>query len=354
MRNALPVLFFGAYYSRMTDWDLRRLRILRALDDHGTVRAAAAALSMTPSAVSQQLSALSRQAGVAVLEAHGRRVRITDAGHALLRHGDAVFAHLERAEAELAAHAAGATGRIRVGTFATAVPALVVPAVRDLKRRHPGLAVHLRETEAGEACALLAAGEVDLALSLSAQPPDATGRAPGDAGGDPFGEGLLGGGPGHRFDRTALLADPLYAALPAGHRWAQAPGLRLADLAGEDWIYGETGPWHEITVAACAAAGFTPRRAHAASDWDAILALVEAGLGVALVPRLAAPAARRGVAVRELRADRPQRYVVAAVRSGSGERPALARLLAALQRAAADHVGGAVAGADAGDSGTAT
>ncbi|WP_017537157.1 LysR family transcriptional regulator [Nocardiopsis halophila] len=303
----------------MTDWDLRRLRVLRALGEHRTVRATAEALNMTPSAVSQQLAGLSREAGVPLLEAHGRRVRLTDAAHVLLRHGDAVFAQLERAEAELESFARGEAGRVAVGAFATAIPALVVPAAADLRRRWPDLAVRVREAEAAEVYELLAAGEVDLALSLAADAP-----SPRDA----------------KFERTVLMADPLRAALPAQHRLAGAPGLRLADLAEEPWIFGDSGPWRQITEHACAAAGFTPDQAHAAADWNAVLAMVEAGMGVALVPRLAAPGARPGVAVRELRADRPLRHVVAAVRSGAGGRPRLARVLRALQRAAAEHADG--------------
>ncbi|GAA1082713.1 LysR family transcriptional regulator [Nocardiopsis composta] len=300
----------------MTDWDLRRLRVLRALGEHGTVRAAAEALQMTPSAVSQQLAALSRQVGTALLEAHGRRVRLTDAGHVLLRHTDQVFSDLERAEAELEGFVRGDAGRVTVGAFATAVPALVVPAATDLRRRHPGLELRIREAEAAEAYELLAAGEVDLALSLAADAP-----SPRDA----------------KFERTTLLADPMYAALPAHHRLAAAPGLRLADLAREPWIFGSSGPWRDITLTACANAGFTPEQTHVAADWEAILAMVAAGMGVALVPRMAAPAPRPGAAVRELHADRPRRHVVAAVRSGSGDRPRLARVLRALQRAAAEH-----------------
>ncbi|MFE0061345.1 LysR family transcriptional regulator, partial [Streptomyces sp. NPDC059003] len=116
----------------MTEWDIKKLLILRALSERGTVTAAARGLMMTPSAVSQQLSNLAKQVGVPLLEAHGRRVRLTDAAQLLLRHADVVFAQLERADAELAAYVRGEVGVVRVGAFSTAVPALVVPAVRAL------------------------------------------------------------------------------------------------------------------------------------------------------------------------------------------------------------------------------
>ncbi|MFG2518663.1 LysR family transcriptional regulator [Streptomyces sp. NPDC048527] len=303
---------------RTADWDIKKLAILRALRDRGTVTATAQALLMTPSAVSQQLTNLARQLGVPLLEAHGRRVRLTDAAHLVLRHAEAVFAQLERADAELDAYLQGESGEVRVAAFSTAVPALVVPAVRALRTGHPGITVRVREAEASEAYELLSAGDVDLALSLAAHAPTAR---------DP------------KFTRVPLLADPLDVALPAGHPLAGAAGAagpRLADLAGEHWIFGGSGPWSEITRAACEAAGFVPEQAHSAAGWTAILAMVEAGMGIALVPRMAA-AGREGVVMCALGEDRPVRHVVVAVRRGSEEAPAVSRVLDALREAAAER-----------------
>ncbi|SDO41754.1 DNA-binding transcriptional regulator, LysR family [Streptomyces sp. cf386] len=296
----------------MVEWDIRKLQILRTLRERGTVTATAEALRMTPSAVSQQLTNLAKQVGVPLLEAQGRRVRLTDAARLVLRHAEAVFEQLERADAELAAYRHGEVGEVRVAAFSTAVPALVVPAVRALRETSPGVVVRVREAEAGEAYEVLAAGEADLALSLAAQAPTV-----GDA----------------RFTRVELLADPLDVALPTGHELADVEGLRLADLAGEDWIFGGSGPWSDITRGACEAAGFTPRQGHAAAGWTAILAMVEAGMGVALVPRMAA-VARGGVVMREVAEPRPVRHVVAAVRRGSEAGPAVGRVLGALREAA--------------------
>ncbi|WP_217207228.1 LysR family transcriptional regulator [Streptomyces sp. AC550_RSS872] len=301
----------------MVEWDIRKLHILRTLRERGTVTATAEALRMTPSAVSQQLTNLARQVGVPLLEAQGRRVRLTDAARLVLRHAEAVFEQLERAEAELAAYTQGEVGEVRVGAFSTAVPALVVPAVRALRASHPGVVVRVREAEAAEAYELLAAGEVDLALSLAAQAP---------AAGDP------------RFTRVPLPADPLDVALPGGHELATAEPLRLADLAAEDWIFGGSGPWSDITRGACEAAGFSPRQAHSAAGWTAILAMVEAGMGVALVPRMAA-VRRGGVVMRELGEERPVRHVVAAVRKGGEDGPTVGRVLNALRTVATAHAG---------------
>ncbi|MEU9373020.1 LysR family transcriptional regulator [Streptomyces sp. NPDC048255] len=299
----------------MTEWDIKKLRILRALAEQGTVTATAEALHMTPSAVSQQLTNLARQLGVTLLEAQGRRVRLTDAAHLVLRHAEAVFAQLERADAELAGYLAGDAGEVRIGAFSTAVPALVVPAVAALRRSHPRVEVRVRETEAAESYELLSAGAVDLALSLAAHAPTAR---------DP------------RFTRITLLEDPLDVALPPGHPLAGARGLRLADLSGDPWIYGGSGPWSEIARGACEQAGFVPEQAHSASGWTAILAMVEAGMGVALVPRMVSSRAS-GVAVRVLAHDRPTRHVIAAVRRGAESAPALSHVLTALRAVAADR-----------------
>lgn len=283
----------------MTEWDIKKLQILRTLSERGTLTATAEVLMMTPSAVSQQLSNLAKQLGVPLLEAQGRRVRLTDAAHLVLRHAEAVFAQLERADAELTGYLQGEAGEVRVGAFSTAVPALVVPAVRELRQAHPSLEVRVREAEAAEAYELLLSGDVDVALSLAAHAPTAR---------DP------------KFSRFPLLADPLDVALPAGHPLASSAGLRLADLSGEPWIFGGSGPWSEITLAACEAAGFVPEQAHSAAGWTAILAMVEAGMGVALIPRMAAERGdRAGVVMRVLSPDQPRRHVVAAVRRGAEE-----------------------------------
>ncbi|MEV6973464.1 LysR family transcriptional regulator [Kitasatospora sp. NPDC093806] len=299
----------------MGEWDLRRLRVLRAVDECGTVTAAAERLHLSPSAVSQQLSALARQVGAPMLEPSGRKVRLTPAARLVLRHAAVVFGQLERADAELAGYLHGEAGEVRVGAFASAIGGLLVPAVSRLRAAAPGLTVRVVEAEAAEAVRLLAAGDVDLALSLA-------------AGGSAGGGQAAGRAPG--LVETVLLSDPLDVALPPGHPLTGAPGLRLADLAAEPWIYGAAGPWREITEEACAQAGFTPERAHTAADWTAILALVAAGLGVALVPRLASAGRGGGAVVRALPADLPTRRVVAVVRAGTERTPPLRRVLAEL------------------------
>ncbi|MGW8378471.1 LysR substrate-binding domain-containing protein [Streptomyces sp. ODS28] len=301
----------------MIDWDLRKFRVLRELERQGTVTAAAAALSLTPSAVSQALTSLSKQVGAPIVEPEGRRVRLTEVAHVLLRHGEAVFAQLEQAEADLEEHVRGDAGLVRIGSFATGVGTLVTPALELLRTARPGLRAQVCEAEAAEVFELLERGEIDVALSLAAQEETESDR---------------------KFTRFPLLADPLDAALPAGHRLADEPRLRLSQLEEEPWVLGSSGPWREITLAVCAGAGFVPRAAHTAVDWGAILSLVQAGLGVALIPRLV-DARRDGVAVRVLSEDRPRRHVVGAVRRGSEKAPKLREVVRCLRRAAEERAG---------------
>src|SRR4051794_40231945 len=144
--------------------DLRRLRALRAVADHGTLAAAADALHLTASAVSQQLAALEKEVGRPLLEPSGRSVRLTPAAHVLLGHADALFAQLERMQGELAAQDAAPRGQVRVGGFPTSLAGLLAPAVRLLGAAAPGVTLRIQEAETNEAVALLVARDVDLIM----------------------------------------------------------------------------------------------------------------------------------------------------------------------------------------------
>jgi molybdate transport repressor ModE-like protein len=295
--------------------DVRRLRVLRALADRGTVAAAADALHLTPSAVSQQLAALEREVGQPVVERRGRGLVLTGAGEILLEHAHALFAQLERAEADVAAHGRGELGAVVVGAFPTALAAVAAPAVEALAGSHPGLRVTLLDVESPHCFAALADERIDLAISMesaSAPPPD-----------DP------------RFARRPLLDDPLDAALPTGHPLGARSAIALAALAGETWVGPSAGTsCLEVTLAGCATAGFTPRLTHRTNDFTTLMTFVAAGLGVALVPRLAQGQILDGVALVPLRGEPPARRVFAATRRGGEARPIVAALLDALVGAA--------------------
>jgi DNA-binding transcriptional LysR family regulator len=295
--------------------DIRRLRTLRAVSDHGTLAAAADALHLTPSAVSQQLAALEREVGHALLEPSGRSVRLTPAARVLLEHAHALFAQLERLAGDLAAQDAEPLGEVRVAGFPTALAGLVAPAARELRAGAPRVTLRVLELETPEAVASLLRREHDVILGMECS------AAPrrGDA----------------RFHREELLSDTLDAVLPVGHPLAGAARVDLAALAGEDWVAPPVG-WScdEVLNAGCRAAGFSPRVAHRAGDWQAVLGLVAAELGVSLVPRLAHSAPPAGVVVVPLTGAAPCRHVFSACRAGAEAGPAVRLLLDALRRVA--------------------
>ncbi|MCX5229127.1 LysR family transcriptional regulator [Streptomyces sp. NBC_00233] len=342
----------------MTDPDLRKLRVLRELSERGTVSAAAQALHLTPQAVSQQISALGRELGVPLTEPSGRRLRLTGAARIVLRHAEAVFTQVEQMRAELAAHQSGERGEVAVAGFSTTLSALILPAVARLRETRPLLRTSLAEVDPPESFSLLQRGETDVVISADTTRPSADSggsggseRSGGEEGRPDGSRDGLSGGPAPfdsrsegrfdgRFHRVVLCDDPFDIALPAGHRLLGSERLLLADLADETWIFATTGLCHDIGVAACTAAGFTPQASHAIGDWDATLAAVRLGLGVALVPRLAKPVPRPEVTIRPFSERAPSRTVFAAVREGSQTSPEIAAVLDALRTAARAAVAG--------------
>ncbi|HEY3811345.1 MAG TPA: LysR family transcriptional regulator [Acidimicrobiales bacterium] len=295
--------------------DVRRLRVLQELDRHGTVSAAAAALHLTPSAVSQQLAALAREVGCPVVGRDGRNVRLTSAARVLLDHAGELFAQLELLDADLQRHQSGEVGVVRVGGFQTASSAIIVPAAADLVRSQPRLELHLVQMDAPRSFLEVAAGRLDIAVSVEYvnSPPS----------GDP------------RFARIPLLRDEFRALLPADHPLAARDEVALADLRHDAWIGNLPGsPCHFVTMAACAAAGFSPRVRHAIDDWAIIVELVAAGLGVGLIPTLAHPPARPDIAIRPLANRAAARNIFAVTRRGTEEAPTVAVVLAAMAEAA--------------------
>ncbi|SDK62459.1 DNA-binding transcriptional regulator, LysR family [Actinopolyspora mzabensis] len=290
--------------------DPRRLTVLRALADHGTVRAAAETLYLTPSAVSQQLTALEQEAGQALLIRRGRRVELTAAGELLAEHAKAVLAEVERAEASMAACAAGTVGRVEVASFASAITRVVAPSITALRAAAPGVTVLVRDAEAHNSLLMLLAGETDIAISMEY---GATVRPDED-----------------RLTRYPLYAEPFDAVLPPHHPLCGRESLTVSELGESDWIAPLPGnPCREVAQTCFADAGFAPPITHTSDDFQAVVALVAAGTGMALVPRGAVPA-EHGAEVRPLRERVPTRRVFAAVRRGREEHPLLRRVLESL------------------------
>jgi molybdate transport repressor ModE-like protein len=298
--------------------DVRRMRVLREVAQRGSFSAAAEALSFTQSAVSQQIAALEREAGTTLVERSVRGIRLTDAGRALVRHTDAILGHLAEAEAELEAIAGLRGGRLRMASFESAGATLMPLAIATFKQRHPAVELSLSLAEPDDALPRLKSGELELALAFGA-----------DGIATPADDGI---------ERVPLLDDPMYLALAPDHPLARKRNLRLADLAGDQWIEGTpTCACSALLRRACERAGFTPHVAFESDDYNAIQGLVAAGVGVALIAELALSTVRDDIVIRSLGRETPLRHIHAAVLAGGYRSPATAAMLEILQAAAASY-----------------
>jgi DNA-binding transcriptional LysR family regulator len=297
--------------------NVARLQTFAEAARQGSLSAAALELSYTQSAVSQQIAALEAEAGVALLDRHARGVRLTAAGQALLIHAEGVLAQLHAAEAELAAIGGLRGGLLRAASFPTAGATLMPLAIATFRARHPEVELTLAEGEPEQIAPRLAAGELDLALLFEF---DQQSRR---------GDGL---------ERTELLHDPMYLALPGEHRLARRQRLRLEDLRGEAWIQTSSqSACAQHVVRSCLAAGFTPNVSFESDDYQTIQGLVAAGVGVALIPELALSSVRQDIAIRSLHPRPPGRLVIAAGPKGARRTPAAAAMLTILQEIAARY-----------------
>ncbi|MFK0257819.1 LysR family transcriptional regulator [Streptomyces sp. NPDC090445] len=303
--------------------DVRRLRLLRELARRGTIAAVAEALAFSPSAVSQQLAVLEREAGLPLLERTGRSVRLTPVGQNLVRHAEAVLERLEEAAADLAEARSGLAGALRIGAFPTATRAIVPAALAALARRHPGLEPMVSETDPAAVAHALRAGDLDVALVHEY---DFVPAAP---------EPGLATEPLYR--EAMYLAAPAAAPVPApvpptGSGPGHDQGAALRAHADAPWITATPGTLcHAMTVRACQAAGFTPRVRHRVDEFATVLALVAAGQGVAVVPQLGIP--EHGAPAVALTRLLMERRTQVAFRSGAAAHPAVAAFGAALRAA---------------------
>ncbi|MCL2581299.1 MAG: LysR family transcriptional regulator [Streptosporangiales bacterium] len=286
--------------------DVRRMRLLLELSRRGTVTAAAEALGYTPSAVSQQLAVLEREAGAELLERAGRRVTLTAAGTVLAGYAESVLATLEEASSAVAATRAALTGRLRIGAFPSAARTLLPPSLVALGRDHPGLELALTELDAAAVPDALASGALDVAVTFSYD------CLPDDA--DPA------------LETEPLLEETVYLTVPDLDR---GDGT-IAGCRGSAWIAGTPGTsCHDMLVRACGASGFTPRIRHYADDFGTVLALVAAGQGVSLIPELGVVHRPTGVTLIPLAA---RRRIRVACRRGNGRHPAVAACTAAIRK----------------------
>ena len=298
--------------------DVQRLLVLREVARAGSFAGAAAELRRTPSAVSQQIAALERGSGVALVERSTRGVVLTDAGRLLLAAADAVHGELQAAARQLRELQANGPQTLTVATFASAGESLLAPALTELTTAADNTVdITVIEAEPDDALAAVRSGAADLALVYhfhTRQPP---GHWPGTAG------------PGGYIP---LVDDHIRLLVPASHPLASRPAAGPAELAGDRWIqgWGDTGA---VLDTLAATGGFRPRIACRSSDYRFMSALVSAGVGIALVPRLGLPDNPR---VRDLAiTSQPIRYVGVYRPRRRWRHQAADRLLAALRDQAA-------------------
>ncbi|MEU3463807.1 LysR family transcriptional regulator [Streptomyces sp. NPDC006733] len=269
-------------------FEIDALRLLVAVADTGSFTRAAARLNYTQSAVSRRIASLEQRAGGPLFERLPRGVRLNPAGHVLHRHAVDVLDRLARAGQEVAAIHAGQGGTLRVGAFATANISLVPTALRAFQRARPDIDVVAVEGRSGTLTQRLADGALDVAV-VSDYP-----------SGLPTAEGVT---------TTELLRDELLVALPRDHPLAAAETIELHDLRDEAWLQDSPAGRPAVLDDACARAGFAPRKLIRVAEWTGKFGYVAAGLGVALVPALAARAVPADLVLRPLAGQLPHRTI---------------------------------------------
>ncbi|HEU5027477.1 MAG TPA: LysR substrate-binding domain-containing protein [Spirillospora sp.] len=296
--------------------DLERLRALHSVATYGSVSAAADVLHVTTSAVSQQLAKLERETGQKLLERNGRGVRLTDAAELLVGHAEKILSLVEQAQADLEAHRGSVVGQLTLAAFPTAVRGLMPQALRLLRAEHPDLRVLVREEDPLHSMPLVLRGDLDMAVvqDWNNEPL-------------PLPEGLHKG---------AICDDVADVALPAGHPLAGRDSVDLKELAGDPWISSVPDSiccdWLLRTLRAVDS---EPRIEHMAYEFATQLALVAAGIGNAILPRLGRCDVPPDVAVVPL-AEPLTRRVYAVWREEAARRPAIRAAVTALRAGVPD------------------
>ena len=295
-------------------YDVRRLRSLCAIADHGSLTGAADALTFTQPAVSQHLAALEAEVGAPLVTRSRGGAELTDAGRLLVEHARAALDRLTLAEVQVSDLVATEQRRIRLAGHSSSLTRLVPLAVADLRRRLPDAAVTIREAGPLGALEALRQGDVDLAVVFR----------------------RTGSEPPADIDERLLLEEAMYAVLPRAHPHATGSEVELAWLRDDQWVQGPSATSPGLIRELCRAAGFEPRIAFESDDPLATRGIVAAGLAVSLVPSLTKDDTARDRNVRVLPlSDPPRRLVVAATVAGGRVTQATAEMVDALARAGA-------------------
>ncbi len=297
--------------------DVERLRLLRELAERGTVSAAAMAMSLTPSAVSQQLKILQKEAGVSLLEPDGRRLRLTDAGRLLVTRTDEILAALDRARADMDSYRTTPRGTVRVGMFGAGAATLLPGLITQAATRGVEVVGSTIDQSAFSVPALLADLDVVVVHHDDRDPVDW----------------------GPRFDATFLFREPLDVLLPQGHRLAARKRVPLRELANEPWISLGWGlVFDDVLRSLAIISGVQPRIVQRFNDFRVVEELVLAGVGIALAPRYAHTA--RALVRKPISGIQAARRVEVITRAGAAARPAISLVIEVLKTVAQDTVDG--------------
>ncbi|MFJ8078835.1 LysR substrate-binding domain-containing protein [Streptomyces sp. NPDC096176] len=297
--------------------NLERLRTLDALARHGSVGAAADGLHVTTSAVSQQMAKLEREVGQQLLAKNGRGVRLTDAGRLLADHAARILSQVELAQSDIEARRGQVVGEVRIGAFPTAARGLFPAAVSSLRRDHPELRVLSRELEPEQSIRAVIRGDLDLAVVLDWS----NKRLPVPGG----------------LAQAQLIDDAPDIAMPSDHPLADRAEVDLEEFAEDEWVSWPEGEFcHEWLVFTLRSKGIEPRISHLAGEHHTQLALIAAGLGVCVAPRLGRGPVPDGVALVPVR-QKMLRHVYAVWRIDADRRPSIRAAVDALNRAAASE-----------------
>ncbi|MEU3276140.1 LysR family transcriptional regulator [Streptomyces antibioticus] len=291
--------------------DLQRLRALHAVSVHGTVGAAAAALGYTPSAVSQQIAKLERETRTVLLEREGRGVRLTAEALQLVDTAQQLLSLVERAETALEERRGVPAGRLTVAAFASAARGLMPAVLAELARRHPALDARLTEVDPHLSVGLVARGALDLAVAHD-----------WDIAPLPVPPGV---------EQAVIGDDPCTLLVPEAHPFAGRTAVRREELGGERWVCQPPGRvCHDWLVRTLRAAGHEPDIVHQADENPTLVALVAAGLGIGLIPRLGRGPLPAGVV--EVPLDpAPVRRLYALWRTGAAGRPSITETVRVLR-----------------------
>ena len=283
--------------------DITRLMTLRALAQNGTMAAAAQALHLTPSAVSQQITLLEQEAGMPLTERRGRGVVLTPAGHQMVAHAERILLVLEDARSDLALLQNEIAGEIRVAAFSSVAVTLLPDTVRSLQTAYPRLQLVIEEMEPQESLMALNGWRIDIALidDLAVALDEAS----------------------ERYALLPVAMDTLHVLLPEGHSLAGRQALALADLRDQAWALDSTSSsFGEFITALCQRAGFTPHINAHCSGFEMVSAMVASGCSISVVSGLRLTSTPVGVVAVPLTPE-VKRNIMLAYRKSEQHHPAI-------------------------------